>query len=132
MNAYKGKRVKMIGWYMTSKRIKTRKGDVMKFLSLEDLTGTFEAVIFPKTYNLYAELTMSMGPYRIEGRIDTEDPGNIVVEKLEVLSSVAIKESVQKDSVENKYYGDVEKISEEEFMIVKSLGKEKLRAAYTG
>ncbi len=75
---------------------------------------------------------MSMGPYLIEGRIDAEDSGNIVVERLEALSSVVIKESVQKDSVDNKYYGDVEKISEEEFMIVKSLDKEKLRAAYTG
>ncbi|NNG27094.1 MAG: DNA polymerase III subunit alpha, partial [Ignavibacteriaceae bacterium] len=47
----KGRRVKMIGWYMTSKRIKTKQGEIMKFLSLEDLTGTFEAVIFPRVYN---------------------------------------------------------------------------------
>ncbi len=132
MDAHRGKRVKMIGWYMTSKRIRTRKGEVMKFLSLEDLTGTFEAVIFPGAYYRYAELTMSMGPYLVEGRVDAEDSRNIVVEKLEVLSSVLVKQSIQKDSVENKYYGDVEKISEEEFRIVKSLGKERLRAAYTG
>jgi len=41
-----GRQVKMIGWYMSSKRIRTKKGDIMKFLSLEDLTGTYEAVIF--------------------------------------------------------------------------------------
>jgi len=70
MNKNRGKNARMIGWYMTSKRIRTKKGDIMKFLSLEDLTGTFEAVIFPKVYYRVAELTMSMGPYLVEGRIE--------------------------------------------------------------
>ncbi|HKJ80498.1 MAG TPA: hypothetical protein VJ954_00630, partial [Ignavibacteriaceae bacterium] len=70
---YRGRKVKVIGWYMSSKRIRTKNGKIMKFLSLEDLTGTFEAVIFPETYSKYAEQTMSMGPYLIEGRVDTED-----------------------------------------------------------
>ena len=104
----------------------------MKFLSLEDLTGTFEAVIFPKVYSSCAELTMSMGPYLIEGRVDAADPTNIIVENLEVLSSVAIMESIQKDSVDHNYYGDEEKITEEDFRLVNSLGKEKLRRAYAG
>ena len=129
---YRSRKVKMIGWYMSSKRIRTKKGDIMKFLSLEDLTGTFEAVIFPKVYSRCAELTMSMGPYLIAGIIDAEDPNNIIVENLEVLSSVAIRESIQKDSVDHNYYGDEEKISEEDFRLVNSLGKEKLRRAYAG
>jgi DNA polymerase III alpha subunit len=48
---HNNKKVKMIGWYMASKRILTKKNEIMKFLSLEDLTGTFEAVIFPKHIN---------------------------------------------------------------------------------
>lgn len=132
MKNYRGKNIKMIGWYMASKRIKTRKGDIMKFLSLEDLTGTFEAVIFPRVYNQVAEKTMSMGPYILEGRVDEEDERNLVVSNLEVLSSELIKANSQKDSVENKYYGDIENVAEEEFSIVNSLGKEKLRKAYAG
>jgi len=128
----RGRRVKMIGWYMTSKRIKTRKGDIMKFLSLEDLTGTFEAVIFPNVYYRVAELTLSMGPYLVTGRIDSNDPTNIVTENLEVLSSIAVQASLQKDSVEHNYYGDDEKITEEDFELAKALGKEKLRVAYAG
>ncbi len=128
----RGRRVKMIGWYMTSKRIKTRKGDIMKFLSLEDLTGTFEAVIFPNVYYRVAELTLSMGPYLVTGRIDSNDPTNIVTENLEVLSSIAVQASLQKDSVEHNYYGDDEKITEEDFELAKALGKEKLRTAYAG
>ena len=132
MFRYKGRRVKMIGWYMTSKRIKTRKGDIMKFLSLEDLTGTFEAVIFPNIYYRVAELTLSMGPYLVTGRIDSNDSTNIVTENLEVLSSTAVQASLQKDSVEHNYYGDDEKITEEDFELAKALDKEKLRTAYAG
>ena len=132
MNKSRGKYARMIGWYMTSKRIRTKRGDIMKFLSLEDLTGTFEAVIFPKVYYRVAELTMSMGPYLVEGRIDKDDPTNIVVENLQVLTSLRVKAEEMKDSVDHNYYGDKEKISEEEFDIVNSLGKEKLLRAYAG
>jgi DNA polymerase III alpha subunit len=132
MNKNRGRNARMIGWYMTSKRIRTKKGDIMKFLSLEDLTGTFEAVIFPKVYSRVAELTMSMGPYLIEGKIDKDDPTNIVVENLQVLTSLKVKAEEMKDSVDHNYYGDKEKISEEEFDIVNSLGKEKLLRAYAG
>lgn len=130
MYLHKGKKVKMIGWYMTSKRIRTRKGDIMKFLSLEDLTGTFEVVIFPKVYNLYAGLTASMGPYLVDGKIDINDENNLIAEKIEILTSLEVKQSFQKDSVDHNYYGDKEKITEEEFSIVEKLGAEKLRRAY--
>ncbi len=130
MLRYDGMKIKMVGWFMASKRIKTKKGKIMKFLSLEDLTGTFEAVIFPKVYSVYAEKTMSMGPYLLEGKVDAENGNNLIVEKLAVLSGKDIKSFTQKDSVENNYFGDEEKVYEEEFGLVASLGKEKLRRAY--
>jgi len=130
MNNYDGKKIIMVGWYMAAKRIKTKKGNIMKFPSLEDLTGTFEAVLFPKTYSKYAERTISMGPYLLEGIVDSNNGNNLIVEKLEVLSNMNVKAATQKDSAENKYFGDVEKISEDEITLVSSLGKERLRAAY--
>ncbi|MBK7630543.1 MAG: hypothetical protein IPJ23_07565 [Ignavibacteriales bacterium] len=130
LNKHRGKNVRLIGWYMTSKRIKTRKGDIMKFLSLEDRTGTFEAVIFPREYEKFAEQTMSMGPYIIDGKVDENDPTNIVVSKLSILSVESVKVADQKDSVDNKYFGDVEKISEEDFRLLEGIDKEKLRLAY--
>ena len=132
MHNYNRRTIKMIGWYMASKRIKTRKGDIMKFLSLEDLTGTFEAVLFPRTYAVYAEQTLSMGPYLLKGVVDMENGNNIVVKKLAVLSAKEVKMVTQKDSAENNYFGDVEKVYEEEFHLVESLGKENLRRAYAG
>lgn len=132
MEKKRGQRVKMIGWYMTSKRIRTKSGEIMKFLSLEDLTGTFEAVIFPKIYIQCAEETMSMGPYIVEGIVDANDHTNLVAKKLELLSNAAVKQALQKDSVDHNYYGDREKVTDEEFEMVKHLGAEKLRRAYAG
>jgi DNA polymerase III alpha subunit len=130
MAKYAGKSVKMIGWYMASKRIKTKSNRIMKFLSLEDLTGTFEAVIFPKEYELYAEMTLSMGPYYIKGTVDAEGGNNIIVEKMAILSVKNVKTVSQKDSAENNYFGDVERVDENEFNMVNVLDQEKLRQAY--
>ncbi len=85
MEKYDRRKVKMIGWYMASKRITTKKGEAMKFLSLEDMTGTFEAVIFPRVYARVAEKTMSMGPYLVEGRVDVEGGNNLWLISLKCL-----------------------------------------------
>lgn len=131
MLKYHNRKIKMIGWYMASKRIKTSKGEIMKFLSLEDLTGTFEAVIFPKAYSRYAELTMSMGPYIIEGKVDAESGNNIIVEKLAVLTAERAKSITQKERNETDFFGDAEKpASYDEVLLVNTLGKEKLMSAY--
>ena len=128
----KGRRVKMIGWYMTSKRIKTKQGEIMKFLSLEDLTGIFEAVIFPRVYKRIAELTLSMGPYLVTGKIDANDSTNLITEDLQILSSTAVLAGLQKDSVEHNYYGDEERVTEEDFALARSLDQKKLKIAYAG
>ena len=56
----------------------------MKFMSLEDPTGTFEVTLFPKTYRRYAPLTLSHGPFLVEGKVE-EDHGTytLVAERLE-------------------------------------------------
>ncbi len=127
-----GRQVKMIGWYMSSKRIRTKKGDIMKFLSLEDLTGTYEAVIFPRTYNKVAEKTLSMGPYIVEGRIDAENSNNIIVEDLDILANEAVKLESYNDTAEKYYVPDDEGLKEEDIYYSTSLNVEKLKTAYAG
>ena len=131
LDKYHGKRVKVVGWYMTSKRIRTRNGSIMKFLSLEDLTGTFEAVIFPNVYRNAAEKTLSFGPYLIEGKVDIEGGRNIIVEKLDLLYYLDLKSSVQKDSAEDYYTPDDEGFTEKELYMSK-INTEQLVRAYTG
>ncbi len=116
----KGKKVTAVGWLMTSKRIRTRKGDVMKFLSLEDLSGTFEAVIFPKEYEKYAQLTLSMGPYLVEGFVDKELGDTITVKKLNVLSSRLALREHQIDDAEN-IYKNTETVLSDEFKMIEEI-----------
>jgi DNA polymerase III alpha subunit len=66
-----GREVKMIGWLISAKRITGRKtGEPMKFMSMEDLTGTFEVTLFPGVYRQYAHLTLGHGPYLVAGRVE--------------------------------------------------------------
>ncbi|OGU72376.1 MAG: hypothetical protein A2V93_02145 [Ignavibacteria bacterium RBG_16_34_14] len=132
MTKYPGRKIKMIGWYMSSKRIRTKKGDIMKFLSLEDLTGTYEAVIFPRAYSRVAEKTLAMGPYIVEGRVDAENSNNIIVENLEILSNEKVKLESYNDSAEKYYVPNDEGLKEADIYYSTSLNVEKLRTAYAG
>jgi len=73
-----------------------------------------------------------MGPYLVTGRVDVNDQTNLIVEDLKVLSSTALQSSLMKDSVEHNYYGDEEKITEEDFALAKALDQKKLKVAYAG
>ena len=132
MENHAGKKVKMIGWYMSSKRIRTKNGNIMKFLSLEDLYGTYEAVIFPKVYSVVAEKTLSMGPYILEGKIDNESFNNIIVEKLEILSHMKVKIGSHNDSAEKYYVPDDEGLNADDIYCSTLVNVEQLKTAYAG
>jgi DNA polymerase III alpha subunit len=84
LKAMKGKRVKLLGWLIASKKVDTRNGAFMEFLSLEDLTETFEVVLFPATYQRYGAIIRDRGPYVISGKV-LEESGcyTITAERVE-------------------------------------------------
>ncbi len=88
LEAHAGKRVVVVGWLVTSRRVKTREGTYMKFLTLEDRHGLCEAVLFPPVYERYGHLLQTQGPYRVEGVVQSRLPGeaNLLVEHLAVIS----------------------------------------------
>lgn len=51
----------------TSHRSRTAKGDPMLFLTLEDLTGTLDAILFPDAYRNAKSLVGSNAPLFITG-----------------------------------------------------------------
>jgi len=65
------KTVSLIGWLITGKVVKTKKGDPMKFLTFEDETGIVETVFFPKPYAQFCHMLSYGKPYEIRGRVDT-------------------------------------------------------------
>jgi DNA polymerase-3 subunit alpha len=66
-----GGRIAVTAWLVDVKRIRTReKKEAMVFLTFEDLTDTFEVVLFPEKYKEYAELIRQYRFLRIEGEIN--------------------------------------------------------------
>jgi len=73
------------------KLLNTRKGDRMAFVTLEDLSGFVEMVVFPETYTASAELLNSEEPLLVKGSVDVgEDACKILVN--EVLSLKDVQE----------------------------------------
>jgi DNA polymerase III alpha subunit len=66
---WRGKAVNVCGWLVHSKRTRTHRGDYMMFLSMEDLTSAFEAVLFPQAYDRFGGVLRGQGPYLLFGKI---------------------------------------------------------------
>lgn len=79
-----GSRV-IIGGMITAKTIKHTKHDkMMAFITLEDLVGSVEVVIFPKDYAIYANQITEDGKVFIKGRVSVEEDqnGKLICEKI--------------------------------------------------
>lgn len=74
-----GKVVKLAGWLVTSKRTRTKHGEFMKFLTMEDETAIFEVTLFPKVYLKFGHvLQRDYGPYLVTGKVE-DDGGDVTV-----------------------------------------------------
>jgi DNA polymerase III alpha subunit len=73
MGTMTGRKVRMLGIIVAAKRVWVKKTEQwMKFLDMEDETDAFEAVVFPKTYEKYAELTRIADPLIVTGTVKDE------------------------------------------------------------
>jgi DNA polymerase III subunit alpha len=71
---YAGQQVSLLGWLIAERRLGLKAGGgAMKFLTLEDLYGTFEAVLFSDAYQRYAHCVTTHGPFRLSGTVQEED-----------------------------------------------------------
>ncbi len=71
------------------KLLNTRKGDRMAFVTLEDLSGFVEMVVFPETYTKAADLLNSEEPLLVKGAVDVgEDACKILVNEVLALKDV--------------------------------------------
>ena len=74
------------GLVKTMKRHKSKKGDPMAFITLEDVTGEVEVVVFPSVYGQCSHLLTSDEPIVIQGQVQKEEEGNAKILADEVLS----------------------------------------------
>lgn len=75
----------IVGGMITEKTIKyTKNNKVMAFLTLEDLVGTVEIVVFPRDYEKNSHLMEADSKVFIQGRVSAEDdrPSKLICEKI--------------------------------------------------
>jgi DNA polymerase-3 subunit alpha len=84
-----GSEVKICGIIATVKSMLTKKGDRMAYLTVEDLQGTTEVIVFPDLFRTAGELIVPERIVRITGTIDRGEKGTkIRGSKIEPLAEV--------------------------------------------
>jgi len=75
----------IIGGMITSKTVKyTKTNQIMAFVTLEDLLGSVEVIVFPKSYERYSPLLENDARVFILGRVSAEEerPSKVICEKM--------------------------------------------------
>ena len=82
---YAGQTVTLLGWMITDRRLALRTGKgVMKFITLEDTQGAYEAIFFPEAYAAHGHLLTTHGPYLLTGQAQNEHGApTLLVEQVE-------------------------------------------------
>ncbi len=70
-----GGRVKVGGMVVASREIRTKKGDRMAVLQLEDLKGRVEVVVFPDLFRAVRPLLLQEIPLIVDGVLEKDDEG---------------------------------------------------------
>ncbi len=107
MQVFDGETV-VLGGVLAEKKIKyTRNDKTMAFLTLEDLLGQIEIIVFPKTYEKYMNVLTEEEKIFVKGRVSAEDErdGKLIAEQIVPFSNVPKQIWIQfldKDDYSNK------------------------------
>lgn len=83
---YEGRTVAMLGIVIAERRLSLRNGEgCMKFLTLEDVWGVFEAVLFPECYRRYGHLPIPGSALLCSGTVQCEhNAPALIVESIQL------------------------------------------------
>jgi len=86
LDRHVGRRVKVLGWHVTSKLVNDRHNRLMEFVGFEDTTALFDATFFPDAYERFCHLLATNRPFLLTGKVE-EDFGvcALTVDRLERL-----------------------------------------------
>ena len=124
----------ILGGMITEKTIKyTKNNKVMAFLTLEDLVGTVEVVVFPRDYEKNAHMMEVDAKVFIQGRVSAEDdkPSKLICEKISSFDNIPKELWIQfsgKEEYEKKVHRLYELLrqSDGEDQVVVFLKKERM------
>lgn len=71
--------VVMVGLCVKAKKIFTKKNRPMMFLTLEDMAGTFDVIVFPDPYEKYGSILKEDHTLRIQGKISVDEKSASVI-----------------------------------------------------
>ena len=71
-----GSEIRLGGLVKEVRRVVTRKGQIMAYAQLEDLTGGVDVILFPRTYELYRHLFELDRVLVVQGKVDARGGGN--------------------------------------------------------
>ncbi len=97
-----GRRVTMGGILVSSRSRATKKGDLMGFVTLEDLTGQVEGLVFPKNYQRIGHQLREDSMVLLSGRLsirEDEDPKLLVENVDDLKQALALLPVLNKDPV---------------------------------
>jgi DNA polymerase-3 subunit alpha len=84
--------VKIGGVVATCREITTKKGDRMGFVTLEDLKGMAEVIVFPELYQKANQLIKGEDPIFVMGNVDVdEERAKVLAKDIMLLSEVPTK-----------------------------------------
>ncbi len=70
------RQVSVAGLVTTVRQITTKKGDPMAFMTIEDLQGSLEIIIFPRTFKAHQDLLIPDTLLLVTGKVDAQEPDN--------------------------------------------------------
>jgi len=73
--------VKVAGMVERIQMKRTRKGEKMAILTLEDQTGSTQAILFPDTFSSYSNLIKSEDPLLISGQVERDENRSKIIAK---------------------------------------------------
>ena len=86
LGRFVGRHIGFAGWLITGKKVRTRHGDTMEFLTFEDEGGIVETTFFPGEYNRFCHILDRNRPYVLYGKVE-ENWGavTLTVDRVEAL-----------------------------------------------
>jgi len=90
LEGFLGQTVSLVGWLIAQRRAVTKNREYMQFLTLEDLSGTFEVTIFPRDYQRLGARVGQSRVFRVTGRVgDRTGSVSLIATDLEPLAPFA-------------------------------------------
>jgi error-prone DNA polymerase len=78
-----GQRVRVVGWLVTAKVVRTKTREAMEFVTLEDATGLVDVTVFPRAYARGAKALHAPRPVVVTGRVEEEHGvASVVAERI--------------------------------------------------